>query len=52
MQLHGDWACLEQESYREYQRPIAGHALAREDTCPVAPQGGLKPTCSEQDDIG
>ena len=36
----------------EYQWPIAGHAIACEDTCLVTPQGGLNLICDEQDDIG
>ena len=35
----------------EHQWPIAGHAIACEDTCLVIPYGGLNLTCDEQDDI-
>ena len=31
----------------EYQWPIAGHAIAYEDTCLVTPQGGLNLTSDE-----
>ena len=35
----------------EYQWPIAGHAIACEDACPVIPYGGLSLTSGERDDI-
>ena len=44
--LEGKVACC------EHQRPVAGHAIAHEDTCPATPQGGLNLTCDERDDIG
>lgn len=51
---HGDRETLQEGMIAccEYQWPIAGHAIAYEDTCLVTPQGGLNLTCDEQDDIG
>ena len=51
---HGDRETLQEGMIAccEYQWPIAGHAIAYEDTCLVTPKGGLNLTCDERDDIG
>ena len=51
---HGDRETLQEGMIAccEYQWPIAGHAIAYEDTCLVTPQGGLNLTSDERDDIG